>query len=150
MNSTIKNHSHDHNHQHKHTSVNSDVSQTHFPCEQCGADLTYSPDSQDLVCSYCGFQNDIPVGYQPIIEHDFQTALNELDRLKHVDKNAAISVIRCPSCAAQFSLEDEFSGDCPFCGTPVVTSTDHARFIQPESLLPFSITEQQAVAAFDK
>ena len=152
MNSTIKNHSHDHSHDHKHehTSVSGEFSQTHFPCEQCGADLTYSPDSQDLACEYCGFQNSIPVDYQPIVEYDFQTALQELDRLTHSDKNKTISVIQCPSCAAQFSLEDQFSGDCPFCGTPVVTSTDHARFIQPESLLPFSFTEQQAVAVFDE
>ncbi|MCK5814220.1 MAG: primosomal protein N' (replication factor Y) - superfamily II helicase, partial [Cocleimonas sp.] len=42
-----------------------------------------------------------------------------------------------------------FSADCPFCGTPIVTSTEHARFIQPESLLPFTISDEQAIAAFD-
>ena len=145
MSSIIKNHNHSTQDREK-----SSLSQTHFPCEQCGADLIYSPDEQELVCEYCGFRNTIPVSYQEIKEYDFQTALHELERLKHSDKRGDVGIIKCPSCAAQFSLEDEFSADCPFCGTPVVTSTDHVRFIHPESLLPFSITNAQAIAAFDE
>jgi predicted RNA-binding Zn-ribbon protein involved in translation (DUF1610 family) len=133
-----------------HSSTEGSLSQTHFPCEQCGADLVYSPDTQQLVCDYCGFQNIIPVSYQEIKEYDFNTALHELERLKHGDDSATVGIIQCPSCAAEFSLEEEFSANCPFCGTPVVTSTKHARFIQPESLLPFSITGEQAIAAFDQ
>jgi predicted RNA-binding Zn-ribbon protein involved in translation (DUF1610 family) len=144
-----KTHSHDHSDSHTHSSVNADVSQTHFPCEQCGADLLYSPDEQQLVCNYCGFQNAIPLNYQEIKEYDFNSALHELERLKHGGKNGSVSLIQCPSCAAEFTLEEKFSADCPFCGTPVVTSTEHARFIQPESLLPFTITDKQAVDAFD-
>ncbi len=147
MTSIKKTHSHQHSHQ---SSEKDTLSQTHFPCEQCGADLLYSPDEELLVCDYCGFKNSIPVSYQEIKEYDFNTALNELERLKHGGDNSTISIIQCPSCAAEFSLEEEFSADCPFCGTPVVTSTDHARFIQPESLLPFRITDKQAVAAFDQ
>jgi DNA-directed RNA polymerase subunit RPC12/RpoP len=129
-------------------------SQTHFPCEQCGADLLYSPDKQQLVCDYCGFHNIISVSTEEIKEYDFNSALDELERLKHDRENASasttISIIQCPSCAAEFSLEEEFSAGCPFCGTSVVTSTEHARFIQPKSLLPFQITEQQARTAFDQ
>ena len=149
MSSIIKKHDHS---QHYSTPEKgaASLSQTHFPCEQCGADLVYSPDKQELICEYCGFQNIIPVTYQPIKEYDFKTALRELKRLKHSDKQTDVGIIKCPSCAAQFSLENEFSVDCPFCGTPVVTSTEHARFIHPESLLPFTITEVQAVAAFDE
>ena len=145
MTSIKKTHSHSH-----HSSEKDQLSQTHFPCEQCGADLIYSPDKEQLVCDYCGFQNSIPVSYQKIKEYDFNTALHELERLKHEGDNSTISVIQCPSCAAEFSLEEEFSADCPFCGTPVVTSTDHARFIQPKSLLPFKISDEKAVAAFDQ
>ena len=147
MTSIKKTHSQQHSH---HSSDTGKLSQTHFPCEQCGADLTYSPEEQQLVCDYCGFQNEIPVSYQEIKEYNFKTALHELERLKHGGNNATISIIQCPSCAAEFTLENEFSADCPFCGTPVVTSTEHARFIQPESLLPFKITDEQAIDAFDQ
>ncbi len=146
---TIKN-THSHDHLHTHSAKNNDLSQTHFPCEQCGADLIYSPEQQQLVCEYCGFKNAIPVSHQEIKEYSFKSALQELERLKHKGQNATISIIQCPSCAAEFTLEEEFSADCPFCGTPVVTSTEHARFIQPESLLPFIITDKEAIDAFDQ
>ncbi len=149
MTTTIKN-THSYNHSHTHSSISDDISQTHFPCEQCGADLIYSPDKQQLICDYCGFENAIPVSFQEIKEYDFKTALQELERLKHEGNNATISIIQCPSCAAEFTLENEFSADCPFCGTPVVTSTEHIRFIQPKSLLPFRITDEQAIDAFDQ
>jgi DNA-directed RNA polymerase subunit RPC12/RpoP len=137
-------------HSHSNSSSQDTLSQTHFPCEQCGADLIYSPDKQQLVCDYCGFQNIITIRHEEIKEYNFNTALQELERLKHNANNTTISIIQCPSCAAEFSLEDEFSANCPFCGTPVVTSTEHARFIQPASLLPFRITDGQAIKAFDK
>lgn len=137
-------------HSHSNSSSQDTLSQTHFPCEQCGADLIYSPAKQQLVCDYCGFQNVISVSHEEIKEYNFKTALQELERLKHNTDKTTISIIQCPSCAAEFSLEEEFSANCPFCGTPVVTSTEHARFIQPESLLPFRITDEQAIAAFDQ
>lgn len=149
MNSIIKNHHHSHTHSSS-EGEESSLSQTHFPCEQCGADLIYSPEKQELICEYCGFQNVIPVSYQEIKEYDFKSALRELERLKNGNSQSDVGIIKCPSCAAQFSLENEFSADCPFCGTPVVTSTEHARFIHPESLLPFIITDEQAIASFDK
>ena len=149
MTSIKKTHSHQHSHQHS-SSTQGDLSQTHFPCKQCGADLLYSPEKQQLACDYCGFQNIIPISDQEIKEYDFNSALHELERLKHGSQNTTIGIIRCPSCAAEFSLEEEFSADCPFCGTPVVTSTKHARFIQPESLLPFKITNEKAITAFDE
>ncbi|MCK5902500.1 MAG: primosomal protein N' (replication factor Y) - superfamily II helicase [Cocleimonas sp.] len=141
---------HDHSHHHSSDHQLEDVTQTHFPCEQCGADLIYSPDSQNLKCTYCGFHNPIPSNYQEIKEYDFYSALRELQHLKKDDTKAIARIIRCPSCAAQFSLEDEFSADCPFCGTPVVASTEQVRFIQPKSLLPFKITDEQAINAFDQ
>jgi len=61
-----------------------------------------------------------------------------------------ISILKCPSCAAQFQLKpNEHAGDCPFCGAPAVISTDHVRHIHPESLLPFLILHKQAQEIFD-
>ena len=146
---TIKK-THSNNRVHTHSAKANDLSQTHFPCKQCGADLIYSPEQQQLVCEYCGFQNPIPVSDQKIKVYDFKSTLNKLKQLQHKQKNTSISIIQCPSCAAEFTLKEEFSANCPFCGTPVVTSTEHARFIQPESLLPFIITNKEAIDAFNQ
>ncbi|MBT8143098.1 MAG: primosomal protein N' (replication factor Y) - superfamily II helicase, partial [Gammaproteobacteria bacterium] len=53
------------------------------------------------------------------------------------------------SCAAEFNFDKHVhAGECPFCGTPIVESTGTERHIKPESLLPFDIDEQQALASF--
>lgn len=124
--------------------------QQHFPCEECGADLTYQPGTQTLQCVYCGHQNAIQVSTVKIQEYHFTEALRAIQQLKLRPLDNT-QVIKCPNCAAVFELkQNRHAGDCPFCGTPVVTGTTQTRLFQPKSLLPFLITEKDARAAFDK
>ena len=124
--------------------------QQFFPCEQCGADLVYQPGTEHLACTYCGHENHIQVSHAQIREYSFTEALRAMQqvKLRPLDNT---QVIKCPNCAATFELKvNRHAGDCPFCGTPVVTGTDQARLFQPKSLLPFVITEKQAREAFDR
>lgn len=126
------------------------ATQQHFPCQQCGADLTYDIGIERLSCEYCGHDNEIVIEPTVIHEYDFHHALDALERskLRPMDNT---EVIKCPNCAATFELdENKHAGDCPFCGTPVVTGTEQARLFQPKSLLPFAVTEQQARDSFDR
>lgn len=130
--------------------ANNNTKQQHFPCEQCGADLLYQPGTEALQCNYCGHQNLIRPNQQEIREYSFEQALRAIQqgKLRPMDNT---QVIKCPNCAATFELkQNTHAGDCPFCGTPVVTGTEQARLFQPKSLLPFLITEKDARNAFDK
>ncbi len=132
------------------------ISQAHFPCKNCGSDLIYSPSSQDLVCRSCAHHYPVDTQYEPIKEYDFDEALKELGRLKHKDEDGVIDdeqveAIQCPSCGAEFSFKPyEHAGECPYCETPVIASTNNARFIEPRSLLPFKFEKKQAIEIFDK
>jgi DNA-directed RNA polymerase subunit RPC12/RpoP len=129
---------------------NNKTNQQHFPCEQCGADLIYQPGSEALACTYCGHQNPIRQSLEQIREYSFEQALKAIQegKLRPLDNT---QVIKCPNCAAIFELkQNRNAGDCPFCGTPVVTGTEQVRLFQPKSLLPFLITEEKARAAFDQ
>ncbi|HPE61826.1 MAG TPA: primosomal protein N' (replication factor Y) - superfamily II helicase [Thiolinea sp.] len=124
--------------------------QQHFPCAQCGADLIYQPGTRSLHCEYCGHENPIPERVTVIREYNLATALQELAQAERQPLNST-QVIKCPNCAALFELRTNVhAGDCPFCGTPVVTGTEQVRLFQPKSLLPFRITEKQARTAFEK
>lgn len=126
------------------------TTQQHFPCEQCGADLLYKPGTETLVCSFCGHTNIIRSKPAIIQEYSFAQGLKAIQqaKLRPLDNN---QVIKCPNCSATFELTtNRNAGDCPFCGTPVVTSTAQVRVFQPKSLLPFLIDEKQARAAFDQ
>lgn len=124
--------------------------QQHFPCEECGADLVYQPGIPVLRCTYCGHENAIVDAPVKIKEYSFSAALEALDQSEKRPLDNT-PIIKCPNCAASFELKkNQHAGDCPFCGTPVVTGTEQARLFQPKSLLPFNITEQQARDSFDK
>lgn len=117
-----------------------------FPCSQCGALLVYKPGSQSLVCQYCGKDNPIEQRVEAIREYDFHQALAELAEAK---PTAEIAQIHCDTCGAGFKFANSVhAGECPFCGTSIVTSTAQVRPIVPKSLLPFKITERQAKQQF--
>ncbi len=132
------------------------ISQAHFSCKNCGSDLVYSPASQDLQCRSCGHHYPVDTSEAKIQEYDFKEAVNELARLRHSSSDKIvggnkIAVIHCPSCGANFSfLKHEHAGECPYCATPVVAGTAHARFIEPRSLLPFKFEKKQALEIYDK
>lgn len=119
-----------------------------FPCKQCGAILKYAPGTQHQICEYCSFENHIELRAGIIKEYPLQEALQQLSEplntpLKHQ--------IHCDECGATFQFESSVhAGECPFCGTPIVTTTTQSKAIQPKSLLPFSIDQSTARSLFQK
>lgn len=92
----------------------------HFPCGQCGAMLKYKPGTQHQVCEYCNHQNEISANYKAIEEYDLHRALNELANAK---PSKTIEQAHCNACGANFKFAASVhAGECPFCGTDIVTS----------------------------
>lgn len=123
------------------------LTETRFPCQQCGAMLRYAIGTHSLECQYCGHHNRIVDKHVQIEELDFHAALRRLQTSRQVLPET--NVISCPNCAAQFALDAHIhAGECPFCSTTVVTSTSHAKPIKPRALLPFKISAQQAKQSY--
>jgi ribosomal protein S27E len=119
-----------------------------FPCSKCGALLVFKPGTQHLTCNYCGQENQIEDSPEVIQEYDLHQALVKLAQAKPA---AEIAQIQCDACGAGFKFADSVhAGECPFCGTAIVTSTGQGKPITPKSLLPFKITEQQAKLQFKR
>jgi DNA-directed RNA polymerase subunit M/transcription elongation factor TFIIS len=117
-----------------------------FPCSKCGALLTFKPGTQILNCQYCGQENQIEERFEEIKEYDFHQALTELSKAKLA---AEVAQIQCGACGASFKFTNSVhAGECPFCGTVIVTSSAQTRPITPKSLLPFKINEQEAKERF--
>lgn len=113
-----------------------------FPCEQCGALLTYAPGTSELVCAYCGHRNHIVEAAVEIVENDLRTALERgLAEAPTEEKRT----VKCGACAAEFTLgADRHAGTCPFCGSAAVTDTGASRRIKPAAMLPFAIDGNEA------
>ncbi len=125
------------------------LTETRFPCQQCGAVLHYAVGTQSLECQYCGHANAIASPTRHIEELDLHTALRRLQTSRSV--SVETHIIKCPNCAAEFALDAHIhAGECPFCSTTVVTSTSKAKPIKPKALLPFKISDSQAREAYTK
>lgn len=126
-----------------------DVEELHrFPCDQCGADYAFSPDTGQLVCGHCGHSEAVadPWGNtRTHVELDLRAAL--ADQLPKQDIEST-RVLQCTNCGAQVTLEHEaHAAECPFCATPVVTDTGTHRHIKPRAVLPFALDERTARTA---
>jgi len=121
-----------------------------FGCKQCGASLVFNSDVGALKCEYCGFVNKIEVEDKPLVEHDFQEALEEIGAKKS-SKPLKNLTAKCPSCAGEFEIKSyQRTTNCPYCHTPVLTNLDIFYELHPESVLPFSINQKDAREAFKR
>lgn len=116
-----------------------------FPCDNCGADYRFDPQSGTLTCDHCGHSEPIgagPWGGAKLRELDFDSAV--ADRLPDSELEET-RVLTCPNCAAQVEFDpNTHAAECPFCATPVVTDTGVSRHIKPRGVLPFALDERSA------
>jgi len=127
------------------------IEEHRFPCETCGSDLRFAPDSKQLVCDHCG--NTQPLGpleskTAAIREMDFRRALDAQLPEAEIEE---IRTLTCPNCGAQVEFDQtSHAAECPFCATPVVTDTGAHRLIKPKGVLPFVLEETEARKAMSK
>ena len=116
-----------------------------FPCDQCGADLRFDPERNQLTCDHCGFHqpiDDQPAALPVIRELDLKRALSQ--QLPETESEVT-RVLTCPNCAALIEFDGStHASECPFCATPVVTDTGAHRRLKPKGLAPFEIEEREA------
>ncbi|MCE8440609.1 TFIIB-type zinc finger domain-containing protein [Rhodovulum sulfidophilum] len=116
-----------------------------FPCDQCGADLRYSPDAGQLVCDHCGHREPVEDDArrtETLVELDYQATLDAMLPESEIEE---IRQTRCTNCGAEFEMDEAtHAAECPFCATPVVTGTGLRRRIKPRGVLPFALSEAEA------
>ncbi len=118
-----------------------------FPCDNCGADLRFTPGAAELTCTHCGHVQQIAHATRGTEVH------REIDYDAMIAGQVAPSdyvetrVLLCPSCGAQTDLHESIqSARCPFCDTPAVADSGAHRFIKPAALIPFALDEKTAQA----
>lgn len=116
-------------------------------CPACGAEATWHPDKQRLVCTYCGTES--PYELDPtsgeIREIDLVQTLREIPESLR-GWQAAKRTVRCRSCRAISVFDAERVGQrCDFCGSPELVDYEEIKApIRPQSLLPFKVAEPAA------
>jgi DNA-directed RNA polymerase subunit RPC12/RpoP len=115
-------------------------------CSQCGAKVNFDPGTSTLKCPYCGSEMQISQPASPVAELDYATYLEKVGKEK---ESSEAQRVKCDKCGAETTMPPESAaGLCPFCGSNMVFSASVSRIIKPEALLPFKVSQKDAVGGF--
>jgi DNA-directed RNA polymerase subunit RPC12/RpoP len=119
-----------------------------FLCSQCGAEMGWDADHKMLACGYCGHQQ-APGQVGEIAEYGLEEFLRSGTGKAHGYGTETKSV-KCEQCGATTAVEPSVtSTECPFCGSNVVLEQETAAdIIQPESLVPFQVSQDVALRKY--
>lgn len=127
-----------------------------FPCQECGADLTFNIGVQSLKCPYCGHVQQLQFAPGAVVaEQDFAAMLERVRSLRKQrqaagDKPVAATEtkeIRCGSCGAHVTFTGTLtSTECAYCGSPIQREHVHdaSDRVPVDGVLPFLIERRQA------
>ena len=97
-----------------------------FQCKNCGGNMIFAPARQKMYCPYC-----------------------EGEDTETVAGNDSLTV--CASCGAEVDPGEYKSSDkCPYCGNFLVFNKRVEGDYKPDSIIPFKLDKDMAVAAMDK
>ncbi len=122
-----------------------------FPCPACGARLDFDPAIRGLKCPYCGHDEKIEATTATVKERNWDEYWSKQSGEETVIAGRS-SQVTCTGCGAVVLLQDQVATDkCPYCATHLENKPEAAQgMIEPGGLLPFKVTQRQAIDAFDK
>lgn len=130
-----------------------DTSVMEYKCPCCNAGLTFSGDSQQLSCEYCGTNFDIEAvkAYNESIsenapkEDQWENAQQEWSQ----EEASHMKAYQCPSCGAQIMADETTAASfCPYCENPTIIPAQLSGGLKPDAVIPFKTTKEDAKAAF--
>jgi DNA-directed RNA polymerase subunit RPC12/RpoP len=117
-----------------------------FPCQGCGAKLSFAPGTRNLQCEFCGTADPIAENAQQVEELDFDVYLEALEGQQ---ETMEAELARCARCGAEQQLPDHhFAGHCSFCAAPIVAKGYASRLIKPKAIVAFQVDRPRAQEAF--
>lgn len=124
--------------------------ETDKKCPNCGGVMTFHPDTGNMKCPYCDYEEEIPV------EEDVVGSAQELDffSAEHTaskDWGVKTKTVLCKACGAESIYDDlQTAAVCPFCGSNQVMEAQEEDTIAPGGVVPFQISDKEASELFKK
>ena len=111
----------------------------HYPCPECGAEMTYDIKKSKLCCSHCG---------HTLVPEDVQPQGGAAEDEAEIPEGETYA---CPNCGGVFITEEkETSTLCAYCGTPMILADRFSGKRRPARILPFRMNRADAEDAFRK
>ncbi len=118
-------------------------------CVNCGAELTYSPGTTELSCSYCAHVQSIDTPENGFEELELKPYLEQMGSQSHSEE---IAMLKCRTCGANQHIEEHYKSlHCVYCSTPlIIEDVQHEDWILPGAVLPFQLDHKKAHEIFKK
>lgn len=115
-------------------------------CDNCGAQIKYSPTLRALKCNQCG--TAYPINFtQDIPKRPIATVNDE----KAVQWNGENHSMRCVNCGAQIALsKNEIATKCQYCHATSMVELGELQGLKPDRVVPFKIEKDVAKQEFQK
>jgi hypothetical protein len=118
-------------------------------CRVCGGEMTTSEDGKESYCAFCGHRE--PLTRQA--DYGLKSVMMAMVKRRGQETVWAVGehLLQCKSCGAERTLPAQhLATRCPFCGSKYVIETDALNsFQQPDGVLPFTLSRDQAEEAID-
>ena len=123
-----------------------------YPCQSCGAKLSYDAATQAMRCPYCGAQQGVAAGAVPQALATREIPIEEGMRLAQRGYGVPVTTLTCNDCGATVTVSaGEQTASCTFCASHHVLARDAAgSAIRPESLVPFRVDKASANRTFEQ
>lgn len=111
-------------------------------CPNCSAELKFSAKDQQVKCEYCGSTFD---------PKELKTAVKKSKKIKDESKGVEGKSFLCSQCGAKLMTFDETAVTfCSYCGSQAMIEEELMGKINPELIIPFKVTKQQAEESYKK
>ena len=128
-----------------------------YPCRQCGGELEFAIDIQQLRCPHCGNVQEIADDEdRAVVEQDFRAALAALKSGALARTGPQVSgekEVVCQNCGGHTTFTGSLTATrCPYCATPIQRDDVHdaPTRLAVDGVLPFAVDERTAKAAIDE
>ena len=113
---------------------------TTYKCPNCGAYLSFDPETQGWKCDFC----ESAFTEESILEKEIPA-----DRSSGQTSEAHQVIYRCQSCGSEIMTDETtVATHCYYCHSPVVLQGKLTSDMRPDSVLPFQVDKEKAVASF--
>jgi hypothetical protein len=106
--------------------------------------MDYDPATGGLKCPQCGYTQAVAAEQKAVEEHDLTLALSDTGKARGYGRE--MKSVKCSACGAITQVDPTIASTaCPFCGSPqVLEQKPDPNILQPESVIPFQLTSDQA------
>ncbi|MBO4651878.1 MAG: hypothetical protein J5649_01005 [Lachnospiraceae bacterium] len=119
-----------------------------YKCRGCGSSVEYDLSVKRLCCPYCGETYTVEEHHKQFPEAGTEVSEPVSRIVRDSRRERAVipmTVLQCSSCGAELMMNRvETSSFCAYCGQPTVASERLMDYLEPDFIVPFKVTKEQA------